>query len=98
MYPIRFKEVCFISSALVRAKRLLPSIMHANPVCSSESVVIACMQILHEGETEDNQEGVLVNKKKLNVSGIVLMRSFKRRSLHSCHRTQTKTSKNCAAM
>jgi len=31
-----------------------------------------------------------VKKKKLNVSGIVLMRNFKRRSLHSCQLTQTK--------
>ena len=39
----RFKDVCFTSFALVRAKRLLLSIMHAklpNPVSSSASVVI----------------------------------------------------------
>ena len=81
---LRFKEV--YCTGYIRAKRLLLSIMHANPVCSSESVVIACMQILREGETEDDQEGALVKKKKLNVSGIVLMRNFKR-SLHNCHLT-----------
>ena len=55
----RFKEVCFTSFALVRAKRLLLNIMHANPVCSSESAVIDS-----EGEAEDDQEGAPVKRKK----------------------------------
>ena len=56
----RFKEVCFISSALARAKRVLLSIMHTDPVCSSASVVIDA-----EDEAEDNQEGAPVKKKCL---------------------------------
>ena len=55
----RFKEVCFNSSALARAKRLLLSIMHADSVCSSASVVIDA-----EDEAEDDQEGASVKKKK----------------------------------
>jgi len=55
----RFKEACFTSSALVRAKRLLLSIMHTNPLCSRESVVIDT-----EGEAEYDQEGAPIKKKK----------------------------------
>ena len=54
----RFKDFCFYSSALVRAKRLLLSIMHAksiNPVSSIASVVI---------DAEDDQEDAPVKKKK----------------------------------
>ena len=54
----RFKDICFSSSAFVRAKRLLLSIMHAksiNPVSSSTSVVI---------DAEDDQEDARVKKKK----------------------------------
>ena len=52
----RFKEVCFTNAALVRAKRLLLSIMHAitqgDSVTSSASVV------------SDDQEDVTIKKKK----------------------------------
>ena len=59
----RFKEVCFTSSALVRAKRLLLTIMRTimrvdtsvDPVSSSASVVT---------DAENDQEDVPANKKK----------------------------------
>jgi len=66
--------------------------MHANPICSSESVVIDT-----EGEAEDDQEVAPIKKK--NVYGIVLMRNLKGRSLLNCHPSKTKMSKNhCTAM
>ena len=52
----KFKEVCFTGTALVRAKRLLLSIMRqGDPVTSSESVV---------NDVENNQEDVAIKRKK----------------------------------
>ena len=78
----RFKDICFTSSALVRAKRLPLNLMHAkfaNPVSSSASVVI---------DAEDDQENAPVKKKKC------LWHSFdeemKRRNLLNCHCNQSR--------
>ena len=58
LFDPRFKDFCFFNSALVSAKRLLPSVMRAtsaNPVNSSRSVAI---------NAEDDQEDSPVKKKK----------------------------------
>ncbi|XP_065895777.1 zinc finger BED domain-containing protein 4-like [Dysidea avara] len=82
----RFKEVCFTNAALVRAKRLLLSIMRAltqgDSVTSSASVV------------NDDQEDVPIKKKKCILYGTVLMNS-KRRNILIYQLIKTKTKKNC---
>ena len=83
----RFKDICFSSSALVRAKRLLLSIMCAksiNPVSSSASVVI---------DAEDDQEDAPVKKKKYLWDR--LMKNLKRRNLLNYQPVKIKVNKNC---
>ena len=81
----RFKEVCFTNAALIRAKRLLLSIMRA---ITQGDLLASSTSVANDNDDED-----VLNRKK-TLCGTVLMNS-KRRNLLIYQLIKTKMRKNC---